>query len=259
MRVASSTFLLAFLGICHIFPTEANQFITLTSMDKAKEGELLNGQIIISVNRKTEMECLFKCSARKECIGIVYDHVWCHLVRETAGQQSNTYTSDARRAIWRKLPENVSEATTFAMPETNCNSPFEVYGSSCLHSPQYMTTWGHAKLVCIDLAGHLVILDSAEKQQDVQDYVNDYFDQHYEEYHYNLELDIFWIGGYHMYNTDEHYWLDGSRVGTTYNNWEPGEPEHGTDYYMQIVCDPICHWFDNHDFVEFFLCQEGLI
>ena len=62
-----------------------------------------------------------------------------------------------------------------------------------------------------------------------------------------------------MYETDVHYWLDGSLVEAGYTNWYPGQPTHGNNDWMTIR-DHEELWTDyNGGSPIHYICEKGLL
>ena len=63
-----------------------------------------------------------------------------------------------------------------------------------------------------------------------------------------------------MNNDNQHRWLDGSLVASTYSNWNPGEPTNGVQNYMDMSASSGI-WTDatTHDRSYKYICEAGLI
>lgn len=82
------------------------------------------------------------------------------------------------------------------------NHRYEVFDESL--------TWQEAKAKCEEMGGHLVTIDSQEENDFVAKLIS------------NKEKNLYWIGCYLDTQTDEWYWVDGSKLG--YENWAYKEP-----------------------------------
>ncbi len=61
-----------------------------------------------------------------------------------------------------------------------------------------------------------------------------------------------------MNNDNQHRWLDGSLVASTYDNWYPGEPTNGVQNYIDMSAS-LHVWTDYTDRSYRYICEAGLI
>ena len=92
----------------------------------------------------------------------------------SSGTDSNEMAvdTDSGQKKWVDLVNDVSKKYICEVPGyIPCTSPFTAVGSSCLYGSTTELDWNQARDECVAMGAHLVMIKTASKQQDVEDYI----------------------------------------------------------------------------------------
>ncbi|XP_041375127.1 macrophage mannose receptor 1-like [Gigantopelta aegis] len=195
--------------LCCVFPTYSNirQFYWIKN--STYDDVTITDKVIYSVNDvRSEMICTIKCADDQVCISFSYNYLdlACHLhsARFTNGA---SYLPSPGWRHFSSIPGHCpTEDGYVLLLDLNL----------CFIAKTSYLKWRDARDACIQMGSKLIVLDSADKNAAVSDYINIH------------EVDYwktFWIGLTDEATEGEFVWENGNRLDFT--AWRYGQPDDG--------------------------------
>ncbi|XP_033758849.1 collectin-12-like [Pecten maximus] len=150
---------------------------------------------------RTVSECGLHCAEAGWCMAMIYDvtNKICYL--------NDQFSTNISESYWR--PNTTNYKVTNAVPSGfNCGA----FTGSCATVLSVTSTWSDAVDACAEKSSRLLLIESATKQLEIEQYMDD------------EGLSYAWIGLSDV--TTEGQWLDSDGGVAVYTNFKPSQPDN---------------------------------